>query len=99
MYEMTLLLLPDRWVPMDPRQPELELGWAISDLTDLLHWGNWSADELRALGDSNEPDSADAEHALEVLYGQPPSKMAQALRDAASKIESLTIRPVSERRN
>ena len=90
-------LLPDRWMPEDPRCPELELGWAIADLPDSLIYAHWTSDELEALADEKKgTQSSDVLAALDALHTWPPSQMAKALRDAAFKIESLTVKPETE---
>lgn len=102
MEEMTMNrieLLPDRWrPPPDPRYPGYDITWAIYDLEAHLFYAGLTPDELHQYIKEN-PDEKEAIYALEYLEKWRPTVMAKALRDAAFKIESLTVKPESESRN
>ena len=85
-------LLPDRWRPQDPRCPP-------DDLPVHIFFVGMTREDLRqyATEDSDMKDSAS--HAWEYLDQWTPLKIAKAFKDAAFKIESLTVKSESERRN
>ena len=84
-------LLPDRWRPEDPRCP-------TDELAEHIFFAGMTHEDLRQYV-TEAPDIEAASHAREYLAQWTPLKMAEALRDAAFKIESQTIRPESEFRN
>jgi len=86
-------LLPDEWVPDDPRLPESQLGWVLKDLNDF----GTGEESLKALREYAER-IMDPEVWLEEKFFE-PLELAEALEKAAQNIRSLTIRPESEIRN